>query len=128
MFMDATIEYPHPDNERCGLSNGGVAQLTVTVEDESGAYFPNTPVYLTRGDLEDGSAAPFVVAARTNPSGVATLEAAGGAAYTVLVTLTGFMPGVRPVQLTGGCSATLTVVLPVASTEALAELKGRRRK
>jgi hypothetical protein len=129
VFMDATLEYPHPDDEKCGTSTSAVSQLTVTVEDESGAPFPDTPVYLARGDVSAGSApAPFVVAGQTNKAGVATLEAPGGPSYAVLVTLTGFMPAVRALQLTGGCSGMLTVVLSVASTESLSALRGSPRK
>ncbi len=123
VFTDRVLEYPAPDAEACGITEPGMRRLTVTVKDDAGALFPNTPVYIGSDELGGGSGAPpVVVATRTNQSGVATLEVPGDNGfhtYTVTVALAGFMPEVRALRLRAGCAGTLVVVLRVASTEAL---------
>jgi hypothetical protein len=104
----------------------------VTVGDELGAKFPNTPVYIAP---EEGGRAsggpPLVLATRTDSSGKALLQLPTDKEfhiYTVTVAMAGFLPEARTLSLRAGCTGHLVVVLRVASTAALEALKANAAK
>ena len=132
IFMDAVLEYPRPEEEKCGVIDADAVQLAVTVGDELGAQFPSTPVYLAPEESGRASGTPpLVLATRTDSFGNAVLQLPSDRAfhtYTVTVALAGFLPDTRTLSLRPGCTGRLVVVLRVATTAALDALKANKPK
>jgi hypothetical protein len=132
VFMDGVLEYPRPDEEKCGVIDADTVQLSVTVGDELGAKFPDMPVYIAPEEGGRASGAPpLVLATRTDSSGKAILQLPSDNAfhtYTVTVALAGFLPEARTLSLRAGCAGHLVVIFRVASTAALEALKANTTK
>ena len=111
--MDAVLESPRPDEEKCGVIDADAVQLAVTVGDELGAKFPSTPVDLAPEESGRVSGTPpLVLATRTDSFGNAVLQLPSDKAfhtYTVTVALAGFLPEARNRNLRPGCTGRLVV-------------------
>ena len=96
--------YPPPRDQVCPASPSGLASLTIVVVDVMGAALP-AKVVLTAasGPAQDRTAL-------SDASGQTVLEAEAGL-YAVTVVTAGFVPQVRAVRLTSGCSGRETFAM-----------------
>jgi hypothetical protein len=113
VFSDAVVKYPGLADQSCSLP-ASPSTVSVSVRDLRGVFLPGALVLL--GELGSPKA---VQAVETDAYGKVVLTVSVGARYMVAVALDGFVPITRMLEVSAGCSGSLSVTLSVASTELL---------
>jgi streptogramin lyase len=108
IMMDADIGYAPPGAETC-QNEPREPELRVSVTDTTGGALPGAPVSLI--DLQSSTPAQVW---RTDQQGEVTIHAKESGEYVVTAAVAGFVPEVRGVSLSSGCSGRVTFALKLS--------------